>query len=112
MARGSAESGKVEAYMCARVRRNPLVRGKVAEYLGTFTAGALPPAARRGSMGGAGSSSIGGWCSAAVLWGVLGGAAGQHSGPGYAGGHQLPAGRPRVLSMMRTQGLGSGLLGA
>ncbi|PSC67765.1 putative ubiquitin conjugation factor E4 [Micractinium conductrix] len=38
IARGAAETGAVEAYMCARVMRHPTVRSVVADYYGYFTA--------------------------------------------------------------------------
>lgn len=49
LAKGSAESGLVEAYMCAKVKRNPLVQNYCAEYLGYFTSSAR---ARGGGMEG------------------------------------------------------------
>lgn len=38
MAKGAAETGAVESYMCAKVKRNPLVAANCAEYLGYFIA--------------------------------------------------------------------------
>ncbi|KAI8468751.1 MAG: protein kinase [Monoraphidium minutum] len=38
MAKGAAETGAVETYMCAKVKRNPLVASNCAEYLGDFVA--------------------------------------------------------------------------
>lgn len=38
MAKGAAETGAVESYMCAKVKRNPLVAANCAEYLGYFVA--------------------------------------------------------------------------
>lgn len=38
MAKGAAETGKVESYMCAKIRRNPLVQRSCAEYRGYFVA--------------------------------------------------------------------------
>lgn len=38
MAKGAAETGAVESYMCAKVKRNPLVASRCAEYLGYFVA--------------------------------------------------------------------------
>ena len=38
IARGAAETGAVESYMCARLMRHPTVRPSVAEYLGYFSA--------------------------------------------------------------------------
>lgn len=39
LAKGSAETGMVEAYMCAKVKRNPAAQAYCAEYLGYFTSG-------------------------------------------------------------------------
>ncbi|KAL4426222.1 hypothetical protein ABPG77_009837 [Micractinium sp. CCAP 211/92] len=49
IARGAAETGAVEAYMCARLMRHPTVRPVVAKYLGYFQAS--------GSQGGITSGS-------------------------------------------------------
>lgn len=49
IARGAAETGAVEAYMCARLMRHPTVRRVVAQYLGFFKAS--------GSQGGITSGS-------------------------------------------------------
>ncbi|WIA36617.1 hypothetical protein OEZ86_007905 [Tetradesmus obliquus] len=38
MAKGAAESGAVESYMCDKIKRNPLVAANCAAYLGEFTA--------------------------------------------------------------------------
>eukprot|EP00775_Hariotina_reticulata_P012397 gene12397-12532_t len=38
MAKGAAESGAVESYMCSKVARNPLVQSSCAAYLGEFEA--------------------------------------------------------------------------
>jgi serine/threonine protein kinase len=38
MARGAAETGKVEQYVCSRISRNPSARLSGAKYLGEFTA--------------------------------------------------------------------------
>lgn len=38
MAKGAAESGVAESYMCAKVARNPLVQSCCAAYLGEFEA--------------------------------------------------------------------------
>lgn len=38
MAKGAAESGAVESYMCGKVARNPLVQRSCAAYLGEFEA--------------------------------------------------------------------------
>lgn len=38
MAKGAAESGVAESYMCAKVARNPLVQASCAAYLGEFEA--------------------------------------------------------------------------
>ena len=35
---GAGESGQAEAYMCAKVMRSLLIRGAIAEYMGTFIA--------------------------------------------------------------------------
>ncbi|KAI3427321.1 hypothetical protein D9Q98_010238 [Chlorella vulgaris] len=49
IARGAAETGFVEAYICARVMRHPRVRAVVAEFIGQFEAS--------GTMGGITSGS-------------------------------------------------------
>eukprot|EP00878_Enallax_costatus_P035519 GHUV01039651.1.p2 GENE.GHUV01039651.1~~GHUV01039651.1.p2 ORF type:complete len:127 (-),score=28.80 GHUV01039651.1:286-666(-) len=38
MAKGAAESGAVESYMCSKIARNPLVQRCCAAYLGEFEA--------------------------------------------------------------------------
>jgi hypothetical protein len=38
MAKGAAESGAVESYMCNKIKRNPLVASSCAAYLGEFEA--------------------------------------------------------------------------
>jgi hypothetical protein len=38
MAKGAAESGVAESYMCAKVARNPWVQQSCAAYLGEFEA--------------------------------------------------------------------------
>jgi hypothetical protein len=38
MAKGAAESGAVESYMCNKVKRNPVVASRCAAYLGEFEA--------------------------------------------------------------------------
>eukprot|EP00882_Tetradesmus_deserticola_P007090 GHRQ01007464.1.p1 GENE.GHRQ01007464.1~~GHRQ01007464.1.p1 ORF type:complete len:348 (+),score=112.45 GHRQ01007464.1:87-1130(+) len=38
MAKGAAESGAVESYMCNKIKRNPVVAGRCAAYLGEFEA--------------------------------------------------------------------------
>ncbi len=40
MAKGAGESGRVESYMNAKVKRNPIVSQSCAQYLGYFIAGA------------------------------------------------------------------------
>lgn len=40
MAKGASESGKVESYICSKLKRNPLASGSCAKYLGYFVAGA------------------------------------------------------------------------
>jgi serine/threonine protein kinase len=52
MAKGAAETGAVESYMCAKVKRNPLVSARCAEYLGYFV---VPPADAQGGAMVAGS---------------------------------------------------------
>ena len=37
MAKGATETGKVEAYMCNKISRNPLVANCCAQFLGSFT---------------------------------------------------------------------------
>lgn len=39
LAKGSAETGEVESYMCAKVKRSPIATRSCAEYLGYFTVG-------------------------------------------------------------------------
>lgn len=39
IARGAAETGKVEAYMYSKIGRNPFIKGSCAEFKGSFTAG-------------------------------------------------------------------------
>lgn len=59
MARGAAESGAVESYMNAKVRRNPLARGRVAEFLGEFRADKTEYGFTKGTqVGSEGSSNI------------------------------------------------------
>ena len=36
MAKGASETGKVEEYMCAKIKRNPGVSRYCAEFLGYF----------------------------------------------------------------------------
>ncbi|EFN51112.1 hypothetical protein CHLNCDRAFT_28384 [Chlorella variabilis] len=50
IARGAAETGFVEAYMCARVMRHPQVRRVVAEYLGYFQASSTSGGITSGSQ--------------------------------------------------------------
>ncbi|GFR51243.1 hypothetical protein Agub_g13618 [Astrephomene gubernaculifera] len=50
LAKGSAESGMVEAYMCAKVQRNPAAAACCAEYLGYFTCTTVDGAFTRGSQ--------------------------------------------------------------
>uniref|UniRef100_A0A7S0R4E3 Protein kinase domain-containing protein n=1 Tax=Chlamydomonas leiostraca TaxID=1034604 RepID=A0A7S0R4E3_9CHLO len=50
MAKGAAESGKVEAYMCAKVKRNPLVAACCAQYLGYFISEESDGAFTKGSQ--------------------------------------------------------------
>ncbi|KAG2491716.1 hypothetical protein HYH03_009879 [Edaphochlamys debaryana] len=50
LAKGSAETGMVEAYMCAKVKRNPLVAASCAEYLGYFTSTTNEGAFTKGSQ--------------------------------------------------------------
>nr|AAO63769.1 protein kinase [Chlamydomonas reinhardtii] len=50
LAKGSAETGMVEAYMCAKVKRNPLVASSCAEYLGYFTSTTADGAFTKGSQ--------------------------------------------------------------
>lgn len=38
MAKGAAESGAVESYMCRKIARNPVVQARCAAYLGEFQA--------------------------------------------------------------------------
>jgi hypothetical protein len=38
MAKGAAESGAVESYMCNKIKRNPVVASRCAAYLGEFEA--------------------------------------------------------------------------
>lgn len=37
MARGAAESGYVESYMCSKIKSNPIVSSSTADYQGNFT---------------------------------------------------------------------------
>lgn len=39
LAKGSAETGEVESYMCAKVKRSPIASPSCAEYLGYFVVG-------------------------------------------------------------------------
>ncbi|KAL6752611.1 protein kinase [Haematococcus lacustris] len=50
MAKGAAESGKVESYMNAKVQRNPLVAQSCAQYLGFFIADGSEGAFTKGSQ--------------------------------------------------------------
>lgn len=39
MAKGAGETGKVEAYMNAKLKRNPIASSSCAQYLGYFVVG-------------------------------------------------------------------------
>ena len=41
LAKGAPESGQVEAYICSKIKRNPLASRPCAEYLGYFLVGEL-----------------------------------------------------------------------
>ncbi|EFJ45526.1 hypothetical protein VOLCADRAFT_82302 [Volvox carteri f. nagariensis] len=50
LAKGSAETGMVEAYMCAKIKRNPIAAASCAEYLGYFTSNTAEGAFTKGSQ--------------------------------------------------------------
>jgi len=50
MAKGAGETGKVEAYMCAKVKRDPLAARCCAEFLGSFIAEESDGAFTKGSQ--------------------------------------------------------------
>ncbi|GLC37701.1 hypothetical protein PLESTB_000886900 [Pleodorina starrii] len=50
LAKGSAETGMVEAYMCAKIKRNPIAASSCAEYLGYFTSTTAEGAFTKGSQ--------------------------------------------------------------
>jgi len=50
MAKGAAESGAVESYMCSKVARNPVVQSSCAAYLGEFEADESANGIQRGTQ--------------------------------------------------------------
>ena len=50
MAKGATESGRVEAYMCDKISRNPLVAQCCAEFLGNFSSPETDGAFVKGSQ--------------------------------------------------------------
>jgi hypothetical protein len=61
MAKGAAESGLAESYMCSKVARSPLVQSCCAAYLGEFEAQQGAGGIQKGTQW-----LVGAWCG--VAW--------------------------------------------